>query len=272
MWEKLQNIDRRWIYVLMAIVIAIPILKPMGLPIKLSDETKAVYNALDSLKAGDVLWIGGDYGPSSAPELSPMFVAMLNQAFRKNLKVIVYCMWQDGAQLTQAIAEPIANKYGKKYGADWINIGYKPEGAIVLRNMTDNIPKAAINDFNGKPLGDYALIQQVKKLDKDTVAFAFDLSTGSPGTADYLKYVREPKGIPMAVGVTAVSGPGEMPYVRSGQYKGMLNGMRGAAEYELMNKVPGPAVKGMDAQSLGHFLILILVILGNVGYLMTRKN
>ena len=272
MWEKLQNIDRRWIYLLMAIAIAIPILKPMGLPIRISDETQTVFDAINSLKAGDVLWIGGDYGPSSAPELSPMLMVMLHHAFKKNVKVVIYCMWNDGAQLVQPIGEKIAGTYNKKYGEDWINLGWKPQPDVVLRNMTDDIVKAGINDFTGKPLGGYPLIQQVKKLDKQYVAFAVDLSTGSPGTSEYLKYVREAKGIPLSVGVTAVSAPGAMPYVRSGQYKGILNGMRGAAEYELLNKMPGPAVKGMDAQSVGHFVILLLVILGNVGYLLARKS
>ncbi len=272
MWEKLQNIDRRWIYLLMAIVIMIPILKPMGLPIKTSEETQTVYDAIGALKSGDVLWIGGDYGPSSAPELSPMAVGLVTQAFKKNLKVVVYCMWQDGAQLMQTILEDAGKKYNKTEGTDWVNLGWKPESVIVLRNLTDNIANAAKTDFHGKAIDSIPLMQQVKALDPKYVAFAFDLSTGSPGTSDYLKYIYEAKKIPISVGVTAVSAPGAMPYVRAGQYKGILNGMRGAAEYELLNKIPGPAVKGMDAQSLGHFMILILVILGNIGYLMSRKG
>ncbi len=39
--------------------------------------------------------------------------------------------------------------------------------------------------------------------------------------------------VPVAGGVTAVSIPGRMPYLQSGQLSGILAGLRGAAEYEV---------------------------------------
>jgi hypothetical protein len=272
MWEKLQNIDRRWIYLIMAIAIIVPLMKPMGLPIKTGEEAKTVYNEIAKLQAGQVLWLAGDYAPSSSPELDPMCVAVLHQAFRQNLKVVIYCMWEDGAMLVQGITEKVAAIHNKQYGVDWVNIGWKAQAVTVLRNMTDGIANAALTDIKGTPLTEIPLMKTVKKLDKDNVAFIFDLTTGNPGAADYLARVSEPKGVPMSVGCTAVSATGFTPYVRSGQYRGMLNGMRGAAEMEILVKVPGAAIKGMDAQSLGHFVILFFIIVGNLGYLLTRKK
>jgi hypothetical protein len=57
----------------------------------------------------------------------------------------------------------------------------------------------------------------------------------------------------------------------------MLGGMKGASEYEFLVKQKGytqefsPASQAMDSQSLAHLLILILIVIGNVGYFFTRK-
>ena len=53
--EKFFNIDRRIIYVLLAVVVVIPLLKPMGLPFGVTAETQKAFNAVESLKPGDVV-------------------------------------------------------------------------------------------------------------------------------------------------------------------------------------------------------------------------
>ena len=58
----------------------------------------------------------------------------------------------------------------------------------------------------------------------------------------------------------------------SGQYKGLLAGLRGAAEYELLTDYPGSAILGMDAQSAAHFLVIALIAIGNIGFFLTRKG
>ena len=63
-----------------------------------------------------------------------------------------------------------------------------------------------------------------------------------------------------------------MPFVQAGQVKGMLQGLRGAAEYELLSGSPGVASAGMDAQSLGHLLIIGFIVVGNVAYIMSKRE
>ena len=82
-----------------------------------------------------------------------------------------------------------------------------------------------------------------------------------------------------------------IPYVESGQIRGILAGMPGAAEYEQMvfkylnnlgdskflNKGvsinPGKATSRMSAQSVAHLLMVLFIILGNISYyLLRRKN
>lgn len=60
------------------------------------------------------------------------------------------------------------------------------------------------------------------------------------------------------VGLTSVDAPVMMPYFVSEQFKGLLSGLRGAAEYELLIGPPGLAIMGMDAQSVSHILVILL--------------
>ena len=81
-----------------------------------------------------------------------------------------------------------------------------------------------------------------------------------------------------------------IPYVESGQIRGILAGMPGAAEYEQMvfnhlnslekNKymnsdievVPGKATSRMSAQSIAHVLMVVFIILGNISYYLLRRR
>jgi hypothetical protein len=69
----------------------------------------------------------------------------------------------------------------------------------------------------------------------------------------------------MVSGCTAVSTPEYYPYLQSGQLRGLLGGMAGAAEYELArHERQGAATRGMDAQSLAHLFVAICIVVGNL--------
>jgi hypothetical protein len=48
--------------------------------------------------------------------------------------------------------------------------------------------------------------------------------------------------------------------------------MAGAAEYEMLVGHPGLASRGMDAQSLAHIFIALLIVLGNLAAGPTRQE
>ncbi len=61
-------------------------------------------------------------------------------------------------------------------------------------------------------------------------------------------------------------------YMGAGQIEGFINGLRGSAEYELMIKEPGVGVISMDQVSVTHLYAIILLVLGNIGYLVQRSR
>lgn len=88
----------------------------------------------------------------------------------------------------------------------------------------------------------------------------------------WISIVNAQYGTPVASGVTAVSAPKYYAFVGSGQMTGLLGGMKGAAEYEILVEERGLAEKGMGMQSLVHLVIILMVILGNLAFFLGRKS
>ena len=117
--------------------------------------------------------------------------------------------------------------------------------------------------------------------------FVFDLSAGVPGNAEWVQFACDEYNIPLSSGCTSIMVTDAIPYVESGQIRGILAGMPGAAEYEQMvfkylNEskkyssccyIPGKATSRMSAQSIAHLLMVLFILFGNISYyLIRRKN
>lgn len=271
-WEKAQRVDRRVIYTLMIIAIAGALLRPIGLAISVNQTTKMAYDAIDKLPPGTIVWLGMEFSPGGIPELMPTATSVLRQGLRKGLRFVSGGLWVMAGNFADQAWNEVAPEFpDKKYGVDFVNVGYKPGAGVQLEKMlTDAHGAFAGVDNYGKPLADLPLMKDFKTL-KDA-KFIFIFVTGTPGEREYMKHVTDVHKIPFAVSCTSVSVPEIMPFVSSGQISGLAAGMRGAAEYEILVNKPGRAVAGMDAQSFAHVLIILFIVVGNVGYLMTGKG
>jgi hypothetical protein len=76
----------------------------------------------------------------------------------------------------------------------------------------------------------------------------------------------------MAFGLTGVMGADYYPYLSSGQIFGLMAGLYGAAQYEKLADNPGLAKDGMRIQLLAHWLIIIFIVVGNIGYFASRRK
>jgi hypothetical protein len=208
-----------------------------------------------------------------AGELNPQLTAVVNHAFRKNLRIITYTMWQTQGTIGRNIIQKLMKEYNKEYGKDWVDLGFKPGGDTNLRLMTSSLKEAAAGvDYQGKSLDDFPLTKEVKALDKPYVALVVDFPAGSPGAPQYLAIVTEVKGVKMGVGQIQMSVADSMQFVQSGQYTGMIPGLRGAAEYEKLIGKPAAAIRAMDGQTLASAFVGLLIILGNIIYFSTRSR
>jgi len=152
-YDKLKNIDRRIIFVLIALSVLIPILIPIRLKIQVSPPAQGLYDAIDCLPPGSNVLMAFDYGPSTMPEVYPMSLAILRHAFAKDLKVIAMALWPEGASIAQDAFNIVAEEeFHKEYGVDYINLGFKIGGLIVIQAMGTSIPALVPTDQAGRPV------------------------------------------------------------------------------------------------------------------------
>ncbi|MEO0109051.1 MAG: hypothetical protein ABIK62_07795 [candidate division WOR-3 bacterium] len=276
-WQRLGRIDRRIIYSVLALVIIVPLVLPLRLMKDVSPRAREVFNAIDHLKgSGKPLLISVDFDPASLPELYPMLVSMIRHAFARDIKVLVVGLWPNGIGLGQQALTTVAQEFNKQDGVDYVFLGYKAGVDAVILGMGENIKAVFPKDGNGRSLDSLPMMASVKKL--ADIGFIVSLSAGTPGYQDWLLYAQSRYRAKMAAGSTAVQAADAYPYLQTGQLTGLLAGMKGAAEYEFLVNRYGfssarmTAAPAMDPQSLAHIAIIVLVIIGNIGFLADRRR
>ncbi len=267
---KLLRLDRRAIFVLIALATLIPLLYPVGLPIRVSPEVRRVYDHIESLPAGSLVLLSLDFDPASKPELYPMAVALLTHAFRRDLRVVGMTLWVTGTGMAEKVVSGVADDHRKRRGLDYAFLGYSPGGANVVINMGQDLNAAFPTDHYGDRTADLPVLSGVKTLRQ--VNYVVSLAAGTPGVEQWYLYGKEKYGFELGGGVTAVIAPGLYPFLDTGQINGLIGGLRGAAEYETLIGVKGKAVAGMDAQSATHIVIIGLIVLCNLVYLLAPET
>jgi hypothetical protein len=267
-WDRLQSIDRRVLYTLIFISVIIPVLEPLRLPMPVAPDTQEFYDAVEAIPSGSVVLFPFDIWPSTLAETQPMAVAALRHCFRKNLRVIgLSNIGIGGPSIAERLLDSIGTEFGKVYGKDYVNLGYKAGYQAVLLGMGHSIKDIFPTDFRGTRLEDIPLMQHVPNYD----SVNFVLIIADNAMVDYwVALVNARYGLPMVAGVTAVMAPKMLSYVQARQLLGLLGGMKGAAEYETLIGRVDKASAGMDAQSLIHLLIILFIVLGNTGFIAQR--
>ena len=291
---KLGKIDRRIIFLLIGLSVLIPLLKPewVKLPIKIDNNTKIVYESISSLNEGDKVLLSFEYGASTKPEVHPMAVALLKHLFSKGIKVYIVSLWPEGPIMARLAMNEILDSelFSIEDGIDYVMFDYKVGGAIVIKNIADDFRGIYKQDYNKISIEELEIMEGIYSV--EDFNFVFDFSAGVPGNAEWVQYACDPKNVPLSSGCTSIMVTDAIPYVESGQLKGILAGMPGAAEYEKMvydylsdelnnnnkyiNKngiiTQGKAFARMSAQSVAHLLMVIFIVLGNLSYYYQRKR
>lgn len=278
------NLDRRIIYSIVMLCVAIPLIKPLGMPFRITPEVKKGFELVENLNKGDVIVISADYGPSAEAETHPMYVALLHQCFRKGVRPVILTLIPDGPGLANRGLEDVlaytAPDGSQPYkdlqsGKDYVFLGYKAGNQAIMIGIGQGFTGTFPTNYDGNETSTMQIFRDAPKL-SDTKC-VFDIaSVGLPEF--WIPYGTERAGIPFIVSCTAVSAPQYYPYYTAGQATGLIGGMKGAAEYEKLVDMEaitgsdGPATKGLDAQSAVHVFIILAIIIANFFYVLDRRR
>lgn len=278
--SKVADFDRRYIYILLILLVSIPILSPLNLPIPISSHTEGVWDATVALPAGSIVVSSFDFGPSTIPENRPQAKAHIFLCRELGLKVVAMAFWAAGGPIgDDVLSEVYGEEYelSAEYGTEVIYLGYVPGNEVGMQTFGDSPLDAKGTDHYGTALSELPLLLEIENAaDVDLWA---EWTSGTPGEQQVIQFVQGrhggPSAVPLVVGSTAVSVPGMMPFYAAGQIIGILNGLAGAGEFEyLVNKdypeYPYEQGPGLDAQSVAHVLVILFVVIGNVGWAIRK--
>jgi hypothetical protein len=273
-FEKLQNLDRRILYVLLAVVVSAPLLiRPSRHPGIVLSEVQSAYNAVDRVSSDKIAIISTVWGAGTEAENGPQTEAVMRHMFQKGIKFVVLSWDPVGAEITYRDGSRIAKELGKHYGVDWVHLGYRP-GPIyaVVSGMAEDFQRVIDHDRFNKKLRDIPLTRDVRS--HRQIGVVVEITPSGTATT-WIAYFTQPYGIPLVYCPTAVMAAEAYPYLDSGQMAGMLNGVIGAAQYETLiglGNSPTYAAAAAWSLSAAHIYIIALIFLGNLGFLTMRSR
>lgn len=263
------KLDRRVIFGIMALAVIIPMFFNINLPVQVTEDTQEVYNAIDSLSAGEYIMISFDFEASSYPEMRPLAEVILNQAFEKDLKVVGLALFSEGTAIGYTLMKDIAKKYGRVYGEDWIYLGFRPQYVAAILGMGESIPKVFPEDYLKKSLDKYPAFSTMASYRE--IPLVVSIADGSL-PIHWAEYANARYGQRVAVATAAVMVTAFKPYFEAQQLVGPVAGIKGAAEYEKLEGYIGPAHRRLFTQSVVHVVIILLVVGANISAYVWRRK
>ena len=264
--ERFLNIDRRIIFAAVALAVIGSLLVDFSLPVPATPPVQKIFDKIESMPPGAHFLLSFDYDPSSKEELQPMALALLHHCFRRGVKVIGMTHNPGGTGLAEQALNSTASIYQRKYKEDYVFLGYKPGGASLVINMGEDIHTAFLKDFYGNDTTTLPALQGVESL-RD-IDYLVDLAAGVT-IETWIAFGKEKYQFEMGAGCTAVIGPEMYPFLDSRQINGLMAGLKGAAEYEVLVERKAQAFEGMRPQSVTHCLVILFVLFGNVAFFVS---
>ena len=282
MYEILKNLDRRWVFLLMAITVSVPILAQLSFPEKVSDLTRNAYAELEKIQPGDKVLITMDFDPSSAGELTPMATAFTYHCAKKGAKIYFMALWPVGPQMVEdAISRVIKADFPDMvYGRDYVNLGYKSGNEGVIKVIITDLKKLYTTDHRGTGINSIPMMQGVNSL--QDMRLLVSVSAGYAGAKEWVQYAKTayPEKITFIAGCTGVQAPPLLPYIPN-QLPGLVAAIKGAAEYEKLlveeyklqdQPKYQEGLRRMGSQLFAHLLMIVLIVVGNAIFFISRRK
>ncbi len=282
--DLMSRIDRRIIYLLLLVVVTLPLVFPSARSVRVMPPVEKLYHAIDGVPEDKALIIDFDYDPQTLPELEPMGFAVLRHAFKKRIKVLALSLYVQPLGLAQNALTSVTEEFNSIatsnadsiiYGRDYVFLGWQPPPLIPILGMGESIVNVYRNDYYGNRTDTLPIMKEIRNY--SDVGLLVSLSSGDPPKW-WIEYAQNRFGIKVGAGITAVSASEFYPYLQTGQFSGLMVGMKGAAEYEeqiereLNIKARRRASESLPSLTYAHLVIMLFIVIGNTGYFISRRS
>jgi hypothetical protein len=288
-WTKLQAIDRRWIYLVVWLVVMVPLIFPFKIRPVAMPPVQNLFTYIDTMPENKALIVSVDYTPDTQAELQPMLVALLRHAFAIHRRVGMLAMAVQGLGIGEDAIRQVTSEFNTHSktnadsvlnGRDYVYWGWTTPPITVMLGMGERITRVFPVDYYGNKTDTMPITRYLKNYDDAGILVSI---AASSTPLSWINLAQTQFGIHLGCGITAVSAADYYPYVNSGQFSGMLAGMKGAAEYEELLEgrmakngmdwhLRRKGTEAMSSQTAAHLAIMAFIIIGNIGFFITRRR
>jgi hypothetical protein len=278
----LQKIDRRWIFLMIAVFTIGGLCFDVKLPQSLEPQVRAFHGTIDNLPKGSTILVSCDYGTSTVPELEPMHQCTYYHILKSGHKLLTMGLVTEAVNLNSSSLGWALDRLAEEgikpvRDVDYISLGFKIGGDIAMQSLGSNFRKACKVDVDNREIWDRPDIPILHGIRKgkegiQDIDLLISFTSGRPGVVQWLAQVQKQYKLDTMSGVTAVIAPELFPFFHSKQLEGFLDGLVGAAAYEKLLGREGEATEAMFVQSVVHYALVLIIIIGNIDYLIRRRR
>lgn len=283
MYEFLKNMDRRWIFLMMFLSVALPIVFALQFPEQPTQLAHDVFNEIEKLQEGDRVLMAWDFDPATEGELGPMATAFARHCCEKKVKMYFLALVPVGPRMIEGTIDDIikADFPDLVYGEDYVNLGYKSGNEGVIKVIVTELRGLYSTDARGTNIDQIPMCKDIDNV--QNMDLIVNVSGSYPGTKEWVQYAATPypNQIKIVAGCTGVQAPLLYPYLPD-QLRGLLGAIKGAAEYEklvvdkYLGDNPNPKYlegkRRMGPQLIAHILMIVLIVIGNVIFFVERAR
>jgi hypothetical protein len=263
--KLLATIDKRVVYLLLFLVVIGPLLSPIGLQVAVSPGTIQYHQVIDELGPDDIvlLHLGTEY--SGWNELAAGTTATVRTVVEKGSKMAIISAHPEATTIPDLIfnsLRSVMEENDYKEGEDVINLGYVFPNAPAVAAAAQDFHSVVKSDWQGNSIEGTFLDEVNTGAD---ITLIIDIQTGI-WSREIINHFYVGYQTPIARHNIGVGVPQALADLDAGQLVAVLASLRGGAELETLIGAKGPGVAAMDGFTLAHYMLLIFVVIGNIGY------
>jgi hypothetical protein len=235
----------------------VPGLVPGGGSAPASSAAADLATQIQGLQQGDTVLLSIDYDPGASTELDWPVRMVVADLKAKGVNLLVTSLTPTGPGL--------AARFDTS-GMQTILLGYLPGQEMGLQRLATGLEGVFSVDFQGNPVPQSPF--GIRSL--NDVSLIITAASSQDTVRWWVEQVRTQVSAPMVAVISGAIEPGVRPYYASGQLAGLVSGWVGGQAYRQAATPAETAsrqdVAAMEAQSLAHLVIALLIVLGNFAY------
>lgn len=271
--ERLQQIDRRILYLILVVMVSIPIVYPMRIKNAVAPMSRSLWETIDQTPRNKVVLLSSTWSNSTRGENGGQCRAILEHMMSRKIRFLVSSFTPQGTKVARDIIESLSPKYGYVYGRDWVHLGFQASSNNFVKGINADFRGTVKKDVMRKaPLASFPLMSEVKSIDDVHIVVEVSASASHYVWIQFLK-----PGVRIGFCPTSVMAPEALPYYSSGQLCGILWGAKGAYDYEQLNVEHGTGSFGTGQRYMGPVsaafaLIIVSIAVGNIAMFSARRR